>query len=86
MGNNYYIYKRNRLPTEDLIHIGKSVFKKPKGEFIWAITPQELIQKFKDNTGLIVVDESNKCYTYYEFMGLVGSREWNYEHIGTSFS
>lgn len=86
MGTNYYIHKRNRLPLEDLVHIGKSVFKKPNGEFIWAITPDEFIKKFKENTGLIVVDENGKRYTYLQFWVRVDKRNWNLEHVGTEFT
>ncbi|OPY26909.1 MAG: hypothetical protein A4E27_00650 [Methanobacterium sp. PtaU1.Bin242] len=86
MGTNYYIHKRNRLPADDLIHIGKSVFKKPNGEFIWAMTPDEFEEMFNKNTGLIVVDEVGERMGYIAFMAKIVDRDWNCEHLGTSFS
>lgn len=86
MSTNYYIDKKDRLPMEDLIHIGKAVFKKPNGEFIWAIEPGEFIQTAKETTGLRVVDECGAKYTYFQFMEQVYKRNWNCDHVGTSFS
>jgi hypothetical protein len=86
MSTNYYIHKRNRLPTEDLTHIGKSVFVRPKGEFIWAIDPNEFIKKFHETPGLIVVDEYGERLAFVTFMSLVHERKWNLEYVGTSFS
>lgn len=85
MGTNYYIHKKDRLPREDLIHIGKSVYKKPKGEFLWAIDPHY----FKEEcvkADVIVVDESRKRCSSLYFMDMIKDRNWNCEHVGTSFS
>ncbi|OPY28761.1 MAG: hypothetical protein A4E27_00280 [Methanobacterium sp. PtaU1.Bin242] len=88
MSTNYYIYKRNRLPEEDLTHIGKSVFVRPKGEFIWAIHPKELDEISMNHSPLevLVIDESGKKYTHYDFNKLIENRRWNCEHVGESFS
>lgn len=86
MGTNYYIHKENRLPTEDLIHIGKAVYKKPKGEFIWATPFTELDMSIDELMELEIVDEYGKRYSYVEFCELIGEREWNDDHIGENFS
>lgn len=86
MSTNYYIDKKDRLPREDLIHIGKAVFKKPNGEFIWAIHPTEFIKKGIETTGLRIISENGERFNYLMFMGFVNTRKWNCDHVGTSFS
>lgn len=82
MSTNYYIYKENRLPTEDLIHIGKAVFKKPKGLFIWAISPEN----FGKMGDVIVIDEYGKRCSASCFTEFIKNREWNLDNIGIHFS
>lgn len=86
MSTNYYIHKRNRLPTEDLTHIGKSVFVRPKGEFIWAINPDEFKKIGKEKPLLTVISESGEILTFNKFMIYVSKRNWNCEHVGEHFS
>ena len=85
MSTNYYIHKENRLPREDLIHIGKVVFKKPVGEFLWAIKPDEFKHISKESPLLQVISESGEISTFNSFMVYVSKRNWNCEHIGTEF-
>lgn len=85
MGTNYYIHKENRLPREDLKHIGKSVWKKPAGEFLWAIHPDQF-RRENHTEDLVVIDEEGKKYSYYGFIAKIGRRGWNYEHVGEEFS
>ena len=86
MSTNYYIHKKNRLPTEDLIHIGKSVYKKPKGLFIWDTPFSELNMKLNELMELVIVDEYGKKYSYVEFCELISEMEWDHDHVGTEFS
>lgn len=88
MSTNYYIDKKDRLPMEDLIHIGKSVFKKPNGEFIWAIRPKVLKNKALNvkPTDFMIVDEYGNKYTYFQFMEMVKDRKWDFDHVGECFS
>ncbi|MDP3065962.1 MAG: hypothetical protein Q8N08_04410 [Methanobacteriaceae archaeon] len=85
MGNNYYIQKKNRLPNEDLIHIGKSVSVTYYGLFIWDIKPSIFLAQYK-NKDTIIVDESGHQFGFDEFHEIITPKKWDYDHIGTNFS
>lgn len=86
MSTNYYIYKEKRLPREDLTHIGKAMFKKPNGEFLWAMNPDKFKKIGKEKPLLRVISESGEISTFNRFMVYVSKRNWNCEYVGTEFS